>query len=220
MDSGPARNDLQCTANGWPFVDSGGVRQAEDHLHVTVNYARNLELKVQCPPAALDSIRSRLESLVCVPVQRMHQVDTYFGVDRGRLKLREIRVQGHAAVTERAELIAYARPTDDGSRWSSYQVVPIAVHAAPILLTGMLMTHDQVARVEKVRDVAVVGQTRVHLDRVNGLGTFVELETVISTQSDAEAAIEHQRVIDMLGLAGYPSVAGSYSDLATTTGSR
>ncbi|MDQ3655354.1 MAG: class IV adenylate cyclase [Chloroflexota bacterium] len=178
------------------------------------DHARNLELKVQCPPAALDAIRARVESLVCAPIQRLHQVDTYFTVERGRLKLREIRGERDPSRTERAELIAYARPSDDGSRWSSYQVVPIAAHAAPNLLGGLLMTHDQLARVNKVRHVAVVGHTRVHLDRVDGLGTFVELETVISTQSESEAAEEHRCVIDLLGLAGYPSVAGSYSDLA------
>lgn len=182
------------------------------------DYARNLELKVQCSPAALDCIQRRVESLACTPIQRLHQVDTYFRVDRGRLKLREIRTQGDEALTGRAELIAYARPADNGSRWSSYQVVPIAAHAAPVLLSGMLMTHDLVARVEKIRHLAVVGQTRVHLDLVEGLGAFVELETVIASQSETEAAAEHSRVIDLLGLAAYPSVAGSYGDLASRGG--
>jgi len=179
-----------------------------------VNHARNLELKVQCPPAALDVLRARVESLVCAPIQRLHQIDTYFRVERGRLKLREIRGERDSSMTERAELIAYVRPSDGGSRWSSYQVVPITAQVTPNLLAGLLMTHDQHARVDKVRHVAEIGHTRVHLDRVESVGTFVELETVISTQSESEAAEEHQRMIDLLGLARYPSVAGSYSDLA------
>lgn len=176
--------------------------------------ARNLELKVECGPDALAAIHKRVESLVCAPIQRLHQVDTYVRVERGRLKLREIRAGSEPASIERAELIAYARPTDAGSRWSSYQVVPIAAHAAPGLLAGLLMTHDQLARIDKVRLLAIVGQTRIHLDTVEGLGTFVELETVISTQDDAEAIDEHRRVIDLLGLDRFPAVAGSYSDLA------
>lgn len=180
-----------------------------------VNHARNLELKVQCPPAALDAIQARVESLGCAPIQRLHQVDTYFTVNRGRLKLREIRGARDPSTIERAELIAYARPSDDGSGWSSYQVVPIVAHAAPNLLGGLLMTHDQLARVDKIRHVAVVGHTRVHLDRVDGLGTFVELETVISNQTESEAADEHRTVIDLLGLARYSSVAGFYSDLTS-----
>ncbi len=176
-------------------------------------HARNLELKVQCPADAIDDLRARVESLICSPILRLHQVDTYFRVERGRLKLREIRAEGDPGLTARAELIAYARPTESGSRWSSYQVIPIAGHAAAALLAGLLMTHEQIARVDKVREVAVIGQTRVHLDRVDRLGTFVELETVISTQGDDAAAAEHQCVIELLGLAQYPSVAGSYSDL-------
>ncbi len=169
------------------------------------------------PADAIDDLRARVESLVCAPILRLHQVDTYFRVERGRLKVREIRAGHDPGLTERAELIAYARPTDRGSRWSSYQVIPIAGHAAPALLAGLSMTHDQVARVDKVREVAIVGQTRVHLDVVDRLGTFVELETVISTQPEDEAAAEHRRVIDLLGLDRFPSVAGSYSDLVLET---
>lgn len=94
-----------------------------------VDHARNLELKVQCPPADLDAIRAQVESLVCAPIQRLHQIDTYFTVERGRLKLREIRGERNPSTIVRAELIAYARPSDDGSRWSSYQVVQIAARA-------------------------------------------------------------------------------------------
>ncbi len=175
---------------------------------------RNLELKVQCPDAALDEMIPLLAAQVRAPIRRFHQIDTYFRVARGRLKLREFRDDADSAQIERAELIAYARPTDDGSRWSSYQVIPIAAVAASALLAGLLMTHDRLTVVDKVRQVALVGQTRVHLDRVAGLGSFIELETVISTQSDAEAAAKHAAVIVLLGLAAHPSVAGSYSDLA------
>lgn len=181
---------------------------------------RNLELKILCPPTALDAMSVRLASLVRTPIQRLHQVDTYVRVDRGRLKLREFRGEGDPAPTERAELIAYARPSDDGSRWSSYQVIPIAAAAASALLAGLLMTHDRLTVVDKVRQVALIGDTRVHLDRVVGLGSFVELETVITTQTDAEATAEHQAVIALLGLADYPSIAGSYSDLATANANK
>ncbi len=178
------------------------------------DHARNLELKVQCPPDALDDLRARVESLICTPIQRLHHVDTYFRVERGRLKLREIRAERASARIERVELIAYARPTDRGSRWSAYQVIPIPAQAAPGLRDGLSITHDHLARVEKVREIAIIGNTRVHLDRVDRLGSYVELETVITTQRDDEAASEHQRIIELLGLAGFPSVAGSYSDLA------
>jgi len=101
------------------------------------DFAQNLELKVQCAPAVLDSIQRRVASLVCSPIQRLNQVDTYFRVVRGRLKLREIRSQSEPARIDRAEIIAYTRPMDDGSRWSSYQVVPIAAQRR----TGPVQQH-------------------------------------------------------------------------------
>ncbi len=153
-----------------------------------------------------------------MPVQRLHQVDTYLRVEHGRLKLRELRSAADPVTVERAELIAYARPTDEGPRWSTYEVIPIAANAAAGLLRGLLMTHEQLARVDKVRHVAVLGQTRIHLDEVVGLGSFVELETVMSTQSDEDAATEHQQVIATLGLDRFPSIAGSYSDLTLAEG--
>jgi len=177
-------------------------------------HRRNLELKVRCTPAELERLRRRLEALTCAPIQRLHQVDTYVAVDHGRLKLREFHGAGDPAEVERAELIAYDRATETGSRWSDYRVVPIAASAAPDLLAALLLTHDQLAVVDKVREVGVIGQTRVHLDEVAGLGAFVELETVIAGQPDEAAAAEHRQVIAALGLESHPAIAGSYGELA------
>jgi adenylate cyclase class IV len=176
---------------------------------------RNLELKVACSTAQFAEIERRLLTLVCNPVHTVHQVDTYFTVDTGRLKLREFRGAESNAV-ERGELIAYQRIMQAGSRWSNYVVAPIAGDAVQSLLDGLLMTHAVLAIVDKVRTVGIVGHTRVHLDRVEGLGTFVELETVVRQQDDDDAATEHQEVIAALGLAALSSVAGSYSDLVLT----
>jgi adenylate cyclase class IV len=182
-----------------------------DHRH-------NLELKVQCTPDDLDRLRQRLDSLTCAPVARLHQVDTYVRVDRGRLKLREFRQATSPNVVERAELIAYDRATEEGSRWSAYRVVPIPGAAAPDLLAALLLTHDRLATVEKIRDVGLVGQTRVHLDHVTGLGAFVELETVMTTQGEDAAQAEHRQVIALFGMDRFPVVAGSYSDLVLAAG--
>jgi adenylate cyclase class IV len=178
---------------------------------------RNLELKVTCAPTDLDRLRERLDTLTCAPAQRLHQVDTYLQVSRGRLKLRELRRAGEPGTIERAELIAYDRATESGSRWSAYRVIPIAPQAAPDLLAGLLLTHDQLAVVDKVRTVGIIGQTRVHLDEVRGLGAFVELETVLTGQAEEAATAEHRQVIAALGLDRFPVVAGSYGEMAIAT---
>ena len=184
----------------------------------TSSSRRNLELKVEVPAADLEALLERTRHLSCGPLEQLHQVDTYFTVARGRLKLREIRAIGYPEVVVRAELIAYARPNDQSSRWSHYEVVPVAVEQAGTLLQSLLMTHDERVRIDKQREVGIIGHTRVHLDRVLALGTFVELETVIAGQDDASATREHQEVISALGLQRYASIAGSYSDLALARG--
>jgi adenylate cyclase class IV len=180
---------------------------------------RNLELKVPVTTDGLDAARSRLQALTCQPLQRLHQVDTYVQVPRGRLKLREIRANDDPARIERAELIAYARPGEASSRWSDYHVVPVAASAAPALRAALELTHEPLATVEKVRLVGIVGHTRVHLDEVSGLRAFIELETVLSGQSDAEAHTEHDQVIGLLGLDRATAIGGSYSDLLIAHGS-
>lgn len=185
----------------------------------TTDNRRNLELKVQCEYSDLDSVFERLRQLLCGTTEFHHQVDTYVQVERGRLKLREFRSTTYPEVVERAELIAYARANTSGSRWSNYEVVPIAGESAPAMLRGLLLTHRELVRIDKMRQVGIVGRTRVHVDRVEGLGAFVELETVVDGGDDESAHIEHNQVIAALGLDRFPVVAGSYSDLALAVSS-
>ena len=177
------------------------------------DHRQNLELKVRCTDEQLARITARLESLVCAPIQPLHQVDTYFRVDQGRLKLRELRDPANPSTLQRAELIAYARPTDAGTRLSTYEVVPVAAAEVLVLLRALGLTHSQLVRVEKRRNVGIIGRTRVHLDRVTGLGSFVELETVLEGQAPEAAEVEHRQVIAALDLGPLDSIAGSYSDL-------
>ena len=179
---------------------------------------RNLELKVTCQPADLDDVLKRTRELSCTPIERVRQTDTYVDVPRGRLKLREIRGSDSNDSVIRAELIAYSRADEEGSRWSTYEVVPISPEHAPAMLRALLLNHQERMRIDKIRHIGLIGRTRVHLDRVLGLGSFVELETVIGGQGDDAALREHQEVIAALALERFSSVAGSYSDLANATG--
>src|SRR4051812_25148187 len=89
--------------------------------------ARNLEIKVQCDRAALEQVRARAEATGASTFTHLSQTDTYFRVEHGRLKLREIRSEIEG---EWAELIAYQRPDQQQSRWSDYQLVPLAAETA------------------------------------------------------------------------------------------
>ncbi|MEA2511825.1 MAG: hypothetical protein QOJ59_1312 [Thermomicrobiales bacterium] len=172
--------------------------------------ARNLELKVRCPPGDLSIVRERAQQFGVSPFVHLRQVDTYFAVAHGRLKLREISPSEGA---RSAELIAYARPDQAGPRWSSYRRVPVPAADASELRAALAETVGVAAVVTKTRDVAILGRTRIHLDSVAGLGEFVELETVIEGQDEGDAAEELAEVADALGLGAYERIAGSYGDL-------
>ena len=67
--------------------------------------------------------------------------------------------------------------------------------------------------VKKERSFWLYNNTRIHLDTVEGLGEFVELETVFQGQSDTEATLEHQYVKTILALNFAEPIAVSYSEL-------
>jgi predicted adenylyl cyclase CyaB len=171
---------------------------------------RNLELKVRVSSAGLASVRAIAVDISVRPAECQVQEDHYFGVPNGRLKLRTITDDTGAS---RAELIAYRRPNTDGSRWSAYRIVPLTVDGANDLAAALAHVLPLRSRVRKRREVLIHAATRIHLDLVEGLGCFVELETVVSAQNDEVAAGEHCRIIEALGLHEWPVEAGSYSDL-------
>ncbi|MEO7001767.1 MAG: class IV adenylate cyclase [Ktedonobacterales bacterium] len=182
---------------------------------------RNLELKVRCPDGALLGDIAQLAAAAgATPQGVLWQRDTYFHAPRGRLKLREERVEdaslngveGAQMADSHAALIGYTRPNLARSRESVYLISPIAAPAT--LVAALKATLGVRLVVEKRRTLYLLGATRIHLDRVVGLGAFVELETVLYEQVSADAlSAEHHRIIQALGLDRLPVIAGSYSDL-------
>jgi len=179
--------------------------------------ARNLEIKVACGADGLADIRARLEAEGVAVAERLRQIDTYFAVPNGRLKLREIADLDEVDGAE-AKLIGYVRPDTESSRWSTYHVATIAPSEAPALLASLDVTIGTRVRVAKRRDIALWDATRVHLDEVERLGAFVELETVIAEQSEDDAMREHERIVLALGLDRWAPISGSYSDLLLNLG--
>ncbi len=163
---------------------------------------KNLEFKAICD--SLDVLRGRLVNLQAEHRRTMKQLDTYFNVPQGRLKLREIN-------THEVQLIYYERSDLAESRYSNYQVCDIS---EPMVFK-QLATRAWGVRgvVEKQRELWMFGNTRIHLDEVRDLDQFVELETVIHNQTEGEAQAEHQLVKDALGIKEEDLLSVSYSDL-------
>jgi homotetrameric cytidine deaminase len=167
-----------------------------------VEAARNVELKAHDP----DPARTLERALAAGAQDRglLRQRDTYFGVPQGRLKLREEEPGG-------ATLIAYERPDDAAERVSSYRLVPVA---DPEPLREALSAASGVAALVLKRRRLLLWETvRIHLDDVEGLGTFLELEAVAEPGSDLgreRAQVAHLR--DVLDIPDSALREGSYAD--------
>jgi predicted adenylyl cyclase CyaB len=165
--------------------------------------ARNVEIKARL--VAPEATRRLVAALADGPAERVEQTDTLFPVTGGRLKLRENPAAG-------AELIFYRRRDARGPAASTYAKIAVADGTA---LRELLAKALGVAgRVRKRRLVYRIGRTRVHLDAVEGLGDFLELEVVLRDgERVAAGAGEARRLMRRLGIRRAALVAGAYADL-------
>ncbi|MBA3332412.1 MAG: class IV adenylate cyclase, partial [Actinobacteria bacterium] len=143
---------------------------------------------------------------------RLDQVDTYFRVPHGRLKMREISHRApDGRVATSCELIRYERRDEGGPRVSRYERTE--VDDVESCKARLVTDHGLRGCVRKRRELWMLEATRVHLDRVEDLGDFVELETVCAGEPEAADRLEHDRLAAALGLDLHATVEGSYIDL-------
>lgn len=165
--------------------------------------ARNVEVKARID--SIESLLPRARALADGPPEPIAQDDTFFPCTNGRLKLR-VFADG------RGELIAYERLDATGPKTSDYVITPVAdpdsLRATLTLALGLG------ARLVKARTLLRVGRTRVHLDRIEGLGDHLELEVVLrdGETADAGMAVAHD-LLRQLEVDKSQLVAGAYVDL-------
>jgi predicted adenylyl cyclase CyaB len=164
---------------------------------------RNIEVKVRLADPA--PVRAAVLATGARSTGVELQTDRYYELAGGtRVKLRTR--PGRAA-----ELIRYDRPEIAGVRASNYDVTPVRDEAA----RQCLVPHEEpVAVVRKRREVLLLGNVRIHLDEVERLGTFLELEAVVDRQHD-DAACHRQveALLDAFGLTNHEPIRASYGEL-------
>lgn len=165
--------------------------------------ARNVEIKARVGDP--DALRERVEAVAdsgpCTVVQR----DTFFHSRQGRLKLREMS-------TGTAELIYYDRADRFEPVESSF--VKIACHEPEAVRQALACALGVRGEVSKKRLIYLCGPTRIHLDRVQGLGTFAELEVVLSAgDSVGEGVSAAYSLMERLGIERRDLIEESYIDL-------
>lgn len=165
----------------------------------------NIEYKIKTPGHA--QILSDLRKLHARKISTSHQVDTYFLGAKGRLKLRDID-------GKRFELIQYTRANKTASRASNYVFIPLQKNQAQKIQLMCLHAFGNKTLIVKKRRVRYMYKhTRIHVDTVNRLGTFVELETVVKGITQMQARQEQDGVKRALHVSQYKALAGSYSDV-------
>ncbi len=163
----------------------------------------NIEIKAGVRDAAL--LRKRAEGLSDTPGELLIQEDTFFAVPVGRLKLRRL-------APSRGELIYYEREDLSGPKSSHYLVCrtsdPEGLHA---VIASFLAVRGVV---RKRRWLFKTGNTRIHVDEVEGLGAFLELEVVLQPgQSAEDGKAVAEDLMRKLSIHKADLVEGAYVDL-------
>lgn len=163
----------------------------------------NVEFKARCNNP--DEIRRILQEEGADYKGRDHQVDIYFNVRNGRLKLRKGNIENN--------LIAYDREDLSGVKQSNVHLV--RVERGSDLEQALKITLGVKVIVDKQRDIYFIENVKFHLDEVEGLGRFIEVEAI-----DSEGIIGKERLQEqceyyknLLGVMEEDMISKSYSDL-------
>jgi len=169
---------------------------------------RNIEIKARI--ASIEALVPHVKALADQGPVEIEQDDTFFVCPSGRLKLRAFSVDS-------GELIFYRRADALGPKESFY--VRAATSRPDSLREVLSLAYGPAGRVRKHRTLFLNGRTRIHLDRVEGLGEFLELEVVLEDGEPADAGMqEAERLLARLGITAGQLISEAYVDLLARTG--
>ncbi len=153
----------------------------------------------------IDEIRTFLKSNSAFHKGVDLQIDTYFRIASGRLKLRQGNVE--------TNLIYYNRPNTKAPKKSS--VLLYKPNEAEHLKSILEAVHPTLCVVDKVREIYFIDNVKFHLDSVKGLGTFIEIEAI-----DESNALYYDNILQQclsymrqLNIEEADLISVSYSDL-------
>jgi len=161
-----------------------------------------MELKARVE--SLDVIRKKLRGLEAHFVGIFHQVDVFFNVSRGRLKLRRVEEE------EEAKLIYYERENILGPKKSN--VIILSIHEPELAMMLFENILGKKIVIDKKREIYIYKGTQIHLDIVKNLGKFIEFERKIKDFTKDQKILEDLAI--KLGIKDKDRLKGSYSDIA------
>ncbi len=165
----------------------------------------NIEIKTRT--AQPDHIKSVLENLGADYRGIDHQIDTYFTVPDGRLKLRQGNIEN--------SLIFYQRPDQAGPKASNFLLYHPERENSDQLKSLLTTALGQKVVVDKHRAIYFFENVKFHVDQVAGLGDFMEIEVMDKEETGDIAILEKQckKYMTIFGIKESDLVNGSYSDL-------
>ena len=165
----------------------------------------NVEIKARCGDPA--RVRRALAALKADFKGTDHQIDTYFNVPRGRLKLRQGTIENC--------LVFYERPDRKGPKTCDVRLVPTDPVSAPAIKALLTAALGVRCVVDKRREISFIGNVKFHIDRVRRLGTFVEIEAQDAGGRYGRRKLRAQcgDYARMLGIADEDRISGSYADM-------
>lgn len=150
-------------------------------------------------------IRKKLKDQKAVFIGTDHQIDTYFKVNFGRLKLREGEIENH--------LIHYKREDKSGPKESDVTLF----NSNPKSSLKKILTNalGVLAVVNKTREIYFINNVKFHLDTVIDLGSFVEIEAINTEKNnEKEKLLEQcQFYLSLFNILEKDLIPVSYSDM-------
>lgn len=164
----------------------------------------NLEIKVVA--SNLKEVKNKVLEIKALDKGVLNQIDTYFIIGNKRLKLREEKDANY--------LVLYLRKNIKESRVSKYYILNIPKYLLSIIKILLTIIFGVKIIINKKRELFIYKNTRIHLDSVDNLGRYIELETVFKKNSkEGDLKKEHNLLLETLGLDKLEKISKSYSDM-------
>lgn len=166
---------------------------------------KNLELKCRYPD--LLSAKRLAGKIGAKYIGVLKQTDTYSKINSGRLKLRNIN-------NREFELIYYDRPDKKTAGFCKYERISLSKADYKKILNLLKKSKTISGVIKKARTLYLFKKTRIHLDKVAGLGKFLEFEIICKLPKDENQAPAKMKMLkEVFRIPNKNLISVSYIDL-------
>ena len=165
----------------------------------------NIEIKARTTKYKQDKIRKILLQSFAKFIGVDNQVDTYFKVEEGRLKIRKGDFENY--------LVYYNREDKEDSKQSNVELYSLLKHS--YLEKIIRKTHDILVIIDKKREIYFINNVKFHIDYVKNLGTFIEIEAISKNKTIPIEKIKKQcdYYKSLFNINNKDLIKNSYSDM-------